>query len=907
MSLDTDRFNLGDSESAEELLQQWYHVPALGVLLLFMFLVRIQPYGNFVRDDQVYFSGNDAYYHFRETMYVVENYPMTMPFDPWTRFPFGTSADQFGTLFDQLIATAILIVGLGSPTERQAGIVFVLAPAVFGVLCALPTYFIAKRLSGRLGGVFAVLILALLPGMFLTRSTVGFTDHHVAEVLFQATTILAMMIALTVAEREKPVYEQFLDRDWDGLDTTLKWSGLAGFSLAVYLWTWPPAVILIGILGAFFAVALCIEYVQGRSPEHIAIVGAVSLTVGAVLSLPAVDEFAITSPSTMSLLQPVVALSVAAGCVFMAWLARQWDTREINTTGYPIAVGGLVVLAVAVVAVALPSLFDTVWSQVQSQLLLGQSDTALTISEAQPTAEQPGGASGYLIDNYAFTYIFAIIALVWMVWQLLDASRFRAEVLLVVVWTIFLTLMALTQIRYHYYLAVAVAVLNGWILVQAFTLLEIPSTDQLSDVETYQVIAIVTIVLVIVFPLATGALGLSAVGQANQQHPGAVEYWDDTFDWMEGDTPEPGTFGDADEEMEYYGTYDRTDDFEYPDGAYGVMSWWDYGHWITVEGERIPTANPFQQGTDTASGFFQAQSEERADLLVEALPASERHDGTIAEMDDDELREIRDDRTDQETGEDVRYVTIDDQMAGSKFGAITQWAAAPDVDGGSVQVASDEYYDSMLGSLYYDDAQGMEGYRLVHESESFSAVGVVPSGDDEAVWAEIPAWAPSWEQVPQIEQQLAQLGYEVGEDTQIVSSVKTYERVEGATITGDAEPGETVVVAVPLEANSDRPFTYTQSVEADEDGSFEVTVPYATDNQLDTEDGYTDSAVTATDEYTVIAGEDVSAEAVAEAPIDGGQIDLSAFDEDVRVTGSTDVPEPAIYDGDERPVEFEQG
>ena len=905
MSLDTDRFNLGESGSAEELLQQWYHVPVLGLLLLFMFWVRVQPYGNFVRDERVYFSGNDAYYHFRETMYIVENYPATMPFDPWTQFPFGTSADQFGTLFDQLIATAILLVGLGSPTERQAGIVFVLAPAVFGVLCALPTYYIAKRLSGRLGGLFAVLILALLPGMFLTRSTVGFTDHHVAEVLFQATTILAMMVALTIAERQKPVYEQFLDRDWDGLGDTLKWSGLAGVSLAMYLWTWPPAVILIGILGAYFALALCLEYVQGRSPEHLAVVGAVSLTVGAVLSLPAVDEFAVTSPSSMSLLQPLIALLVAAGCVFMAWLARQWDTREINTSGYPIAVGGLVVASIAVVAVALPGLFETVWSQVQSQLLLGQSDTALTISEAQPTAEQPGGASTYLIDNYAFTYIFAIIALVWLGWRVLDASRFRAENLLIVVWTVFLTLMALTQIRYHYYLAIAVAVLNGWILVQVFTLLEIPSTDRLADVETYQVIAIITVVLVIVFPLATGVLGLSAVGQASQQQPGPVEYWDDTFDWMEDETPEPGTFGDADEELEYYGTYDRTDDFAYPDGAYGVMSWWDYGHWITVEGERIPTANPFQQGTDTASGFFQAQSETRADLLLESLPASERHDGTIAEMADEDLREIRDDRTEQEAGEAVRYVTIDDQMAGSKFGAITQWAAAPDVDGGSVQVASDEYYDSMLGSLYYDDAQGMEGYRLVHESEFFSAVGAVPGGDDEIVWAELPAVAGGWEQVPAVEQQLAQFGLEVGEDTRIVSSVKTYERVDGATITGSAEPGETVVVAVPIEANSDRPFTYVQSTEADEDGSFEITVPYATDNQLDADDGYTDTAVTATDEYTVLAGEDLSAETIADAPIADGRIDLTELEVEPRASATTAVPEPAIYEGDERTVELE--
>jgi dolichyl-diphosphooligosaccharide--protein glycosyltransferase len=902
MSLDTDRFDLDGTGSISSLLQRWYHVPALALTMLFMLLVRLQPYGNFVQPDRVYFSGNDAYYHFRETMYTVSNYPTTMPFDPWTQFPFGTSADQFGNLFDQLIATVILVVGLGSPTERQAAIVLVLAPAIVGVLCAIPTYFIAKRLSGRLGGVFAALILALLPGMFLSRSVVGFTDHHVAEVLFQATTILLLMVALTVAERQKPVYEQFHERDWAGLRETLTWSGLAGFGLALYFWTWPPAVVLVGILGAFFAIALCVEYLQGRSPEHVAIVGAVSMSVAGVLALVAIDEVGISSPSTLSLLQPLAAFAVAAGCVFMAWLARQWDARDIDPRGYPAAVGGLALVAIVLVALTLPSLFNTIWSQVQNQLLLGQSDTALTIAEAQPTAEQSGGLSGYLVDNYAFTYIFALVAVVWMVWQLRDADRFRSEQLLIVVWTVFLTLLALTQVRYHYYLAVAVAVLNGWLLSQAFDALEIPSIDRLAEVETYQVIAVATILLVVVFPLASGVFGFSAVAQADAQEPGAVEYWDDSFDWMEESTPEPGTFGDADDEMAYYGAYERTNDHEYAEGAYGVMSWWDYGHWITVEGERIPTANPFQQGTDTASGFFQAQSEERADLLLDALPASGRQDGSIAEMDNDELRSIRDDRTEQETGESVRYVTIDDQMAGSKFGAITQWASAPDVSGGSVQVASEEYYGSMLGSLYYDDAQGMEGYRLVHESESFSIVGVFEdSRTGQAIWAENSATLSDWEQASQFTEQI-----EAQENRAIVASVKTYERVDGATITGEAAAGEDVVVALPLESDTGRQFTYVQSAQAGEDGTFEITVPYATDNQLGTEDGYTDSAVTATDDYTVLVGDELDAAAVSSAPIEDGEIDLSELDADVRTTGTTDVPEPAIYDGNERPVDLEE-
>ncbi|MFC7115397.1 hypothetical protein ACFQH2_11195 [Natronoarchaeum sp. GCM10025703] len=161
--------------------------------------------------------------------------------------------------------------------------------------------------------------------------------------------------------------------------------------------------------------------------------------------------------------------------------------------------------------------------------------------------------------------------------------------------------------------------------------------------------------------------------------------------------------------------------------------------------------------------------------------------------------------------------------------------------------------------------------------------------------------AEGWQQASQYTEQL-----ETQENRALVSSVKTYERVDGATITGDAAAGEDVVVALPLESDTGRPFTYVQSAEAGENGTFEITVPYATDDQLGPEDGYTDSAVTATDDYTVLVGDELDAAAVSSAPIENGEIDLSELDADVRTTGTTDVPEPAIYDGDERTVDLDE-
>ena len=89
------------STSADSVLDQiehWYHIPVLVVLLGYMLWVRLQSYGNFLVDRKVYFSGNDAWYHLRQVQYTVNHWPATMPFDPWTYYPHGTSVGQSKSL-----------------------------------------------------------------------------------------------------------------------------------------------------------------------------------------------------------------------------------------------------------------------------------------------------------------------------------------------------------------------------------------------------------------------------------------------------------------------------------------------------------------------------------------------------------------------------------------------------------------------------------------------------------------------------------------------------------------------------------------------------------------------------------------------------------------------------------------
>ena len=623
---------LGGEEETKALvdwLVEYYHYPALLAIVVFAFVNRVRNYSNFIVDGEILYSGNDPWYHMRSTEYVINNFPETMPFDPWTFFPNGTANSQFGTLFDQLIALVALVVGLGSPSEGTGRFVILIAPAVFGALVAIPAYFIGKRLGGRFGGIISVLFVALAPDRLLDVSLAGFSDHQVAEALFLGFAVLGLMVALRAAEKELPAHELLLEREFGLIRGTLGWSILAGVAFGVYMWVWPPGVWLYGIFGVFFVLHMIGEHYRGRSPEHTAFVGTITFATAGLLQLAAVQELGLSATSR-TLLQPGLGFVTAGGVVALAWFSRAVHRRDVSSLTYPAGIAASIVGGAVLVALLLPGVFSFFLDQFDRSFgaTLDWLDTLVWFTDISTEAgaestigEGTPGDLGTIQDDYQFATFTALLgAMALVVSQILD-DRAKGEELLIVVLSAFLVIATFTQVRFAYYLTLVIGGLNaalvGYIMKYAGT----PDADSLP--ETYQILTILVVVMVMFVPL----LGLPLVGGGNTainladdgSQPADVTGWADSLDWMSENTPEPGTFGNPDgEPLDYYGEYDRTDNFDHPNGSYGVLSWWDYGHWITAKGERIPNANPFQQNVRPAARFLLAQDENTAlDILGE--------------------------------------------------------------------------------------------------------------------------------------------------------------------------------------------------------------------------------------------------------------------------------------------------
>jgi dolichyl-diphosphooligosaccharide--protein glycosyltransferase len=873
-------------------LASYYHYVALAALAGFTLWNRTRFWGRFVVDGRTLLAGNDPFYHLRSVQYVVNNYPKTMPFDPWTYFSLGTANSQFGTLYDQLMATAALLVGLGSPSDELVRTVVLFAPAVFGAAVMIPAYLIGRRLGGRAGGVVSAAIIALGAGGVLQQGMAGSADHQVAEALFQALAVLGLVVALAVARQEKPVWELVQAREVAALRRSLGWGVLAGVAVAAYLWVWPPGVLLVGVLGLFFLVHLSVEYVRGNSPEHAAFVGAVALTTAGVLQLPMLNTLELSATSR-SLLQPGLAVGVAVGCVVVAWLARKWDGSDRPARYFPLLTFGIVAVVVVLATVVLPDTVGYFVTQVDRVLgfVTGQSAQAATVVEARP------GSLDTVYQGYKLAAVTALLgALVLLVRQVLGDDP-GGEGLLIVLWSAVMLSATLTQGRFAYYMAVPVGVLNAALVGWAVGYIGSIGAD--GPVETYQVLSVGVVVLVVLAPMLLIFPTATAVAQQNQA-PGGVTGWQSSLEWMEENTPAEGQYGDPDgDPMAYYGEFSRTDDYDYREGAYGVMSWWDYGHWITGIGERIPTANPFQQGATEAARFLLAQDETEAA-------------GVLAEIDEDDAT--------------TRYVMIDSQMVGGKYQAppafapnvtrsdfftrsttnrqvyrqyfrafqqqgLSQSRANQQARGiATVRHQTQAYYGSMMVRLYAYHGSSMEpqpyvvdwqqvqteqgGAALVEPQdgpmfrafENMSAAREYARQDGTAAVGGFGPYPPE-ERVEALDHYrlvqtsssrsgkfardvlgagytsnavLQQLGNRSPAARQYLRDLtttvrstdgfaKVFERVPGAQVQGDGAPANTTLtMQVRMNPANGPNFTYSKRVETDDSGAFDTIVPYST-------------------------------------------------------------------------------
>jgi len=715
------------SEQSPEQKRKLSPIVIVGIILAALcgisLYIRIAlPYDHIFVNGGVWFRETDAYYYMRNIENLFYNFPHFNPFDPYMLYP-GGGAGLVRPFFAWFIAGIIRLVSVGVPTLHTMESIAAYMPAILGTLTLIPVYFIGKELFNRWVGVISAALVVILPGEFLHRSLLGFTDHHVAEVLFTTVCILFIIMAVKRAREREISFGHILSRDWSTITKPLVYTLLAGVFLGIYLLTWQGGLLFIFVIFAYLVIQFIVDHLRHKSSDYLCIVGTPLFLIAFLMLLP------ILGGSSQDAIYRV-SLSVAIVVpIVLSIISRLMAGRALKPVYYPLTLLGLVVIGLVTFHAINPSLFQYMLDQFS---IFTPGGAALTVLEMQHLT--PRIAWG----NFTTSFFISFISFAMLIY--LAIKEKSADKTLFLVWSIIMLMAVLGQRRFGYYYAVNAALLTGYF---SWKMLDIAGLNKLLTKSKEVVRAVkkfkkrkkktreeakprtfmqprgawvgvivvgIVIFFVVFFPNIPQAKMLASTPNVIMN-----EGWYSSTLWLKDNSPEP--FDDPDF---YYELYPPRDEFEYPETAYGVMSWWDYGYFIMQISHRIPNANPTQAGATRAGKFFTAQNESSAQEVVEQYKL------------------------------DSEYVMIDYATAISKFYAMVEWAGGnlsefyeiyylPQQDGGQfVTLYYPAYYQSTVARLYNFDGKavvptesivvsyeekeyGGEKYKEITSGESFSS------------------------------------------------------------------------------------------------------------------------------------------------------------------------------------------
>jgi dolichyl-diphosphooligosaccharide--protein glycosyltransferase len=416
-----------------------------------LFLRTYLPHNGVFSGDWIKFTGNDAYYFMRLVDNLISNFPHLIHYDPYLSYPIGMMVDT-PPFFSWLLAVVAWTIGLGSPSQHTVDVVGVYFPAILGALTVIPVYFIGKEVFNRWVGVISAGLIALLPGEFLGRSTLGFTDYHVAETLFTTVAVLFLILALKAARQNEFTFRHLNRRDLAKSVKAVVYSLLAGIFLGLYLLTWAGGLLFVLTISVFFVVQFVVGHLRGEPTDYLCLVGTVLFAVTLLLYLPSSQGMLYWVSIVIALIIPPVLYGIS----------RLMVLKKIRPIFYPLALVGAVMGGLAILYLVYPPLVRSMLSMFG---IFVPSGVSLTTIEMRPLLS-PSGVFSLSVawGNFATSFFLSFISLIILIIYV-ATKRGSAAKSLLVVWSLAILLVTLGQRRFAYYFAVNAALLTGYLSV----------------------------------------------------------------------------------------------------------------------------------------------------------------------------------------------------------------------------------------------------------------------------------------------------------------------------------------------------------------------------------------------------------------------------------------------------------
>jgi dolichyl-diphosphooligosaccharide--protein glycosyltransferase len=283
-----------------------------------------------------------------------------------------------------------------------------------------------------------------------------------------------------------------------------------------------------------------------------------------------------------------------------------------------------------------------------------------------------------------------------------------------------------------------------------------------------------------------------------------TEGWDQALRWMARHTPEPTLPVEA--RVPPFG------DFHYPAGTYGVVSSWDHGNLVAALARRPVVAS--QGVSRPVAAWLLATDEQSAMVQWDVL---------------------------MQPGERVRYAVIGSLTVSEHVASLQRLLGRDPADlverqgPRGLPVYNDRFTRSLMWRLYHDAARDLAHHRLVYQSPHRSLLyfRLRAGGADASLrLRSAPMDGPGVAALLAGASRQPVLRTDEGlvYAPQVLPTVRVFEIVPGATVSGTAAPGSTVEARLTLRSRTDgEAWEYRRTAPVARDGRFALTLPYSTE------------------------------------------------------------------------------
>ena len=551
-------------------------------------------------------TGVDAYYYMRLVDNLVVNFPHLNEFDPYIIYPGGDFITRVPAFFAYILSGTVRLLGGATPDQHTVDSIAVFVPPLLGALSVIPVYFIGRALVNRWAGLVAAILFSIMPGELLSRTLLGNTDHHCAEIFL--TGFFSMFFILAIQHGRRFSYALLLKGEFPPASQHIPYSMLAGLFFGLYLVTWQGAAMFLFIIFIYFILQFISDHLRGFPTDYLSKIAITCFLVALLIMLPFYRD-RMTFIGLASVILCPVALNIISNVMSHLKLKRIWFLVIVASLGL---LGGLLAWLV------MPETFKSVAGYIVTIFSWRMEQTI--VGEMKPLFF-PGGSFNLDMawQELGLVLFSGLAGLVLLGYR--AVRRGLPEQIYFAVLALVMLLASFAMIRFVAYSAVVLAVLTGYLAGYIISALApdnppIPAKGKKTRMAAVRPARIrpaqkawliVTALAIIAIMTPTA---VSAVNVADHPAHTPPDAWVQALSWLRQNSPEP--FGAAREYYNIYSVPKPKESYAYPAAMYSVAGWIDYGYWITRIAHRVPVDNPAHWLTGICS-FYTARGQAAAD------------------------------------------------------------------------------------------------------------------------------------------------------------------------------------------------------------------------------------------------------------------------------------------------------